>query len=80
MSAVTIWILDYLRRHVERLSAADGISVDQFFATAAAEKLSVIEAFDYLGSRASRANGAAFLEALSHIPDSPVTDSWDKLP
>ena len=80
MSAITIQIPDYLRRHVERLAAADGISVDQFFATAASEKLSVIEAFDYIGSRASRANDATFLEALSHIPDSPVTDSWDKLP
>ena len=80
MVPITIQIPEYLRRHVERLAAADGISVDQFFATAASEKLSVIEAFDYVASRASRANDAAFLEALSHIPDSPVTDSWDKLP
>ena len=80
MSPITIQIPDYLRRHVERLAAADGISVYQFFATAASEKLSVIEAIDYIGSRASRAGDVAFLEALSHIPDSPVTDSWDKLP
>lgn len=80
MSAITIQIPDYLRRHVERLAAADGISVDQFFATAVSEKLSVIGAFDYIGSRASRTNDAAFLEALSHIPDSPITDSWNKLP
>ena len=75
MSTITIQIPDYLRRHVERLAVADGISVDQLFATAASEKLSVIEAFDYLASRASRANDATFLKALAHISDSPVTDS-----
>lgn len=76
MGTITIQIPDYLLRHVGRLVAEDGMSVDQFFATAAAEKLSVIEAFDYLASRAFRANDAAFLEALSHIRDSPVTDFW----
>ena len=80
MSVITIQVPDSLRRHIERLAAADGISVDQFFATAASEKLSMIEAFDYIGSRASRANDATFLEALAHIPDISVTDSWDKLP
>ena len=80
MSAITIQISDHLRRHVERLAAANGISVDQFFATAASEKLSVIEGFGCVGSRASRADDTTFLEALSHIPDTPVTDSWDKLP
>ncbi len=68
MSVITIQVPDYLRRHVERLAAADGISVDQFFATAASEKLSVIEASDHLASRASGANDITFPEALSHIP------------
>lgn len=77
MSAITIQIPDSLRRHVERLAAADSISVDQFFATAASEKLSVIEAVDYI---ASRADDAAFMEAISHIPDAPITEAWDKMP
>ncbi len=65
---------------MERLAAADQITVDQFFATAASEKLSVIEAVDYIAARASRADDAAFLEAVGHIPDALVTEDWDKLP
>lgn len=80
MSTITIQVPDSLRRHVERLAAADQITVDQFYATAAAEKLAVIEAVDYIAARASRANETAFLEAISHIPDDSVTEGWDKVP
>jgi hypothetical protein len=80
MSTITIQIPDSLRRQVERLAAEDQITVDQFFATAASEKLSVIEAVDYIAARASRADDAAFLDAVSRIPDTPVTEDWDQLP
>ena len=80
MSTITIQIPDSLRRQVERLVAEDQITVDQFFATAASEKLSVIEAVDYIAARASRADDVAFLEAVSRIPDAPVTEVWDQVP
>ena len=80
MSAITIQIPDFLRRQVERLAAENSMSVDQFFTTAASEKVSVIEAVDYIAARAARAKDAAFEEAISHIPDTPVTESWDKMP
>ena len=78
MSSITIQVPDSLRHNVERLAAADHISVDQFFATAASEKLAVMEAVGYIGARASRADDAAFMEALSQIPDVPVAEPWDK--
>lgn len=80
MSSITIQVPDYLRRQVERLTAQDGFSVDQFFATAASEKIAVLEAENYIGQRASRANDEAFLEAVSQIPAAPITEEWDKMP
>jgi hypothetical protein len=80
MSSITIQIPDYLRRQVERLSAQDGFSVDQFFATAASEKIAVIEAVGYIAQRADKADDEAFLDAVSHIPAAPVTEDWDQLP
>ena len=39
MNSITIQIPDYLRKQVENLAAEEGFTVDQFFATAASEKL-----------------------------------------
>ncbi len=78
MRPITIQIPDYLRKQVERLAAEEGLSVDQFFATAASEKLAVLEAVDYIGERAARASDAAFDEAMSHVPDEPIEGEWDE--
>ena len=79
MSSITIQVPDFLRQQVERLSAEDGFSVDQFFATAASEKIAVIEAVQYIRARAERADEAAFEDAISHIPAKPVTEAWDQI-
>jgi len=78
MSPITIQIPDYLRKQVERVAAKEGLSVDQFFATAASEKLAVLEAVDYIGERAARASDAAFDEAISQIPSAGVEAEWDE--
>ena len=79
MSSITIQVPDFLRQQVERLSAEDGFSVDQFFATAASEKIAVIEAVQYIRARAERADEAAFEDAISHIPAEPVAEAWDQI-
>jgi hypothetical protein len=80
MSTITIKIPEYLREQVERLSASEGFTVDQFFATAASEKLSVICELDYIRTKATNADDQEFLEALKHIPDAPVAGTWDHMP
>ena len=52
--------------------------MDQFFTTAASEKISVMEAVDYISQRAAKADDQAFLEALSRIPAAPVSEPWDQ--
>ena len=79
MSTVSIRIPDSVKRHVERVAARDGISVDQFYASAAAEKLAALEATDYIAQRAARANREAFLRVLAKVPDVAPAE-WDRLP
>ena len=80
MSTITIEIPEYLRKQVEALSAAEGFSIDQFFATAASEKLSVIRELDYIASRAAGADEAEFEEVLKCIQASSEVPEWDRLP
>ena len=79
MSTVSIRIPDSVKRHVERLAAKDGISVDQFYARATAEKLAALETADYIAQRATRADREAFLRVLAKVPDAEP-EAWDRLP
>ena len=79
MSTLTIQFPDSLRQQVERLAQQDGISVDQFLALAAAEKVSALETGNYLAQRAARADRDAFLKVMAKVPDAPP-EPWDRLP
>ncbi|MGA3171880.1 MAG: toxin-antitoxin system HicB family antitoxin [Chthoniobacteraceae bacterium] len=79
MTTVSIQIPESVKRHVERLAAKEGISVDQFYASAAAEKLAALEAGDYIAQRAARADREAFLRVQAKVPPTEPED-WDRLP
>ena len=49
-----------LKETVERLSREDGTSINQFVATAVAEKVSVLQTARYFTDRKARANFKAF--------------------
>jgi hypothetical protein len=78
MSPVSIQIPESVKRQVERLAAKEGISVDQFYASAAAEKLAALEAVDYIAVRAARGDRGAFLRVLSKVPQGGP-EEWDRL-
>lgn len=80
MSSITIQVPDFLKRQIERLTAKDGLTMDQFFASAASEKIAAIEANGYIAAKAARANDADFLDAISRIPAGPSPEDWDKQP
>lgn len=70
MSTVQIRLPDSLYRRIQQAAEEDGISVDQFLATAAAEKLSALLTTDYLAERAARAGTREeFLRLLEKVPD-----------
>lgn len=78
MSALTIHLPNSIRAHVERLAADNGISVDQFIATATAEKLAVLEAENYIRSHATKADDVAFERLLEKIPATRPMEEWDR--
>jgi hypothetical protein len=49
-----------IKAEVERLATQDGISINQFVATAVAEKLSAMRAAEFFAERRDRADLAAF--------------------
>jgi hypothetical protein len=69
MSSVNVDIPDPLRRQASDLAAREKISLDQFIATALAEKIAAIAAKEYLRARAARGSREKFDAVLSKIPD-----------
>jgi predicted transcriptional regulator len=69
MSTLTLKLPDSLRERVKEFAKKEGISVNQFIASAITEKLSAFATKDYLEKRALRADEKKFKKALSQIPD-----------
>jgi hypothetical protein len=80
MTQIVVHLPDSIRKRAEQLAASDGITVDQFFATALAEKIAVLDAANYISRRAARGNEQALLEVLAKVPAGEPEESWDKLP
>lgn len=69
MSTLNVNIPESLHRRAQVLARDDGIPLDQFIATALAEKVAVLDAGSYLQQRAARANREEFERILSKVPD-----------
>ncbi len=70
---------DSLQQQLQALAARDGISVDQFIATAVAEKMAALLTEAYLAERAGRGSRAKYEAALAHAPD-VEPEPYDKIP
>jgi hypothetical protein len=78
MSTISLRIPDSLHRRVKELAQVDQISINQFIATALAEKISALMAVEYLEERAKRGSRRKFERALSKVKDvSP--DDFDEM-
>jgi hypothetical protein len=69
MSTISLRLPESLHSRVRLLSKKDRVSINQFIATAVAEKISALEAEEYLQGRAKRASRKKFEEALARVPD-----------
>ncbi|MCG2715360.1 MAG: BrnA antitoxin family protein [Candidatus Marinimicrobia bacterium] len=69
MSTLSIRIPESIYERVKEFAKKDGISINQFIASAVSEKISAFATRDYLELRAKRANPKKYREALSMIPD-----------
>jgi len=69
MSTLKVNIPESLRLRAESLARDDGIPLDQFIATALAEKVAVLDADSYIRERAGRGSREKFDRVLSKVPD-----------
>ncbi len=78
MSALSLRLPDSVHRHIKELAQQEGVSINQFIASAVAEKVSAIATEDYLQQRAQRADKPAFQRVLAKVPRRDVI-SGDEL-
>jgi hypothetical protein len=62
-------IPESLRLRAESLAQEDGVTLDQFIATALAEKVAVLDADTYIQQRAARGSRDKFERVLAKVPD-----------
>ena len=69
MSTLNVNIPESLHRRAQSLAQDDGIPLDQFIATALAEKVAVLDADSYIRERAARGSREKFDRVLAKVPD-----------
>lgn len=69
MSSLSLRLPDSVHRHIKELAQKEGVSINQFIASAVAEKVSAIATEDYLKSRAEKADKRAFDAILAKVSD-----------
>jgi hypothetical protein len=70
MSTISLRLPESLHRQIRKLANEDGISINQFLSTAAAEKLAALmTTVEYLDERARRGSREKFEAALASLPD-----------
>jgi len=74
----TLSLPESIYKRVKEFAKKDGISINQFIASAVSEKISAFATKDYLELRAKRANPKKYEEVLSMIPDVEPED-FDRL-
>jgi len=68
MSALTVRLPESLHKRIKDLARREGYSINQFLATAAAEKMSALLTLEYLREEAAQGNRADFEGFLDRVP------------
>ena len=71
MSSLSLRLPDSLHEKVRELARRDDVSINQFIATAVAEKASALLTVDYLEQRARRADPDLLARVLRRVADVP---------
>ncbi len=77
MSTISLRLPNFLHKEVKEISKEEGISINQFIATALAEKMSALRTQEYLENRAARGSRDKFDHALSKIGRNNPLDEND---
>ncbi len=79
MSHLNVQLPNSLYKSLQELAEQDGISVDQFIATAVAEKIAVLMTETYLGDLAKQGSRKKYEAVLAKVPDIEP-EPYDLLP
>jgi predicted transcriptional regulator len=71
MTALTVRLPNSVHQKIKELAARDDISVNQFIASAVAEKMASILTLDYLRQEAAQGKRSDFERYLRAVPDAP---------
>lgn len=77
MSTVSLRLPNSIHNRVKELAKQDGVSINQFISIALTEKLSVMNAAEYLEKRAKRASREKFDRVMEKVSERPPED-FDK--
>jgi len=77
MTALTVRLPNSVHQKIKELAERDDISVNQFIASAAAEKMASVMTLDFLKSEASKGRRSDFEHYLSMVPDAPAKPGDD---
>ncbi len=69
MSNVTFQLPESLHRSIQALADREGYSIDQFLASAAAEKMAALRTLEYLRREAAAGRREDFQRFLAAVPD-----------
>lgn len=72
MSTLSLRLPDSLHRQLKELASREGISINQFVASAVGEKMAALLTADYLEERARRGSREKFEAVLAKVPDVPA--------
>lgn len=78
MSQLNVQIPDSLYKNLQLLAEQDGISIDQFIATAVAEKIAALTTEAYLEELAQRGSREKYEAVLAKVPD-VEPEAYDQL-
>lgn len=79
MSTLSVQIPNSLHAHLQEFAEREGITIEQFIATAVAEKMAVLMTESYLQERAKRGSRTKYEAALAQVPD-VEPEEYDRLP
>jgi predicted transcriptional regulator len=74
MTALTVRLPNSVHQKIKELAARDDISVNQFIASAVAEKMASLLTLDYLRREAAQGNRSDFERYLRSVPDTPPAE------
>ncbi len=74
MSSMNIELPDSLLKQAREMAEKEGVPLEQFIASALAEKMAAWKTVEYLQERASRGDRAKFQAALSSVADTEAEE------